>query len=127
MALDRMVKKLLFIEDELYVIERVCQMVKKYEDIKIEHVSDAKVAREKLLLLPYDIVITDAFIYGLTALEVNKLAHDKNPDVCVIVICQNSTMDIASKSIKEGAFDYVLKPQDIEKIESLLKLYFLAR
>jgi DNA-binding NtrC family response regulator len=66
-------------------------------------------------------------LYGITAIEVNHIARAKNKDVCVIVLSDLSTVDIAQKAVKEGAFDYVLKPQDIEKVESLIKLYAISK
>lgn len=124
--MDRMVK-LLFVEDEPYVIERVNAILKKFDGIEVTHADNQKAVREKLETEVYDIVISDVFIYGISVLEINSLAHEKNPDVCVIVITGASNVDIAEKAVKEKAFDYVIKPPEIEKIESLIKLYLLTR
>jgi DNA-binding NtrC family response regulator len=124
--MDRMVK-LLFIEDEPYVTERVNAILNKYKNIEIIHVDNEKAVREKLETEVYDVIISDVFIYGISVLEINSLAHQKNPDVCVIVITGSSSIDIAEKAVKEKAFDYVVKPPEIEKIDSLIKLYLLTR
>jgi len=127
MAVDRLVKKLLLIEDDVYAIERIKKICEKFDFLSVETVSDYKKAREKLELWKWDIVITDSFLYGITAIEVNHIARAKNKDVCVIVLSDLSTVDIAQKAVKEGAFDYVLKPQDIEKVESLIRLYAISK
>jgi DNA-binding NtrC family response regulator len=127
MAMDKLVKKVLVVEDESYIVERIREILKKFENVNFYFVDSAKLAREKLETGEWDIVITDVFIYGITSLEVNKLAHGKNSDECVIVLTSTSSLDIAQKTVKEGAFDYVLKPEDIERIESLLKIYLLIK
>jgi len=124
--MDRLVRTLL-IEDELYAIERITQILKEYNFIEFEIVSDCKKAKEKLELTNWDIVITTTFIYGLSAAEVNHIAKEKNKEVCVIVISGLSSVDIAQKCVREGAFDYVLKPQDIERLRSLIKIYVMSK
>lgn len=124
--MDRLVRTLL-IEDELYAIERITQILKEYNFIEFEVVSDCKKAKEKLELTNWDIVITTTFIYGLSAAEVNHIAKEKNKEVCVIVISGLSSVDIAQKCVREGAFDYVLKPQDIERLRSLIKIYVMSK
>jgi len=39
----------------------------------------------------------------------------------------NDTMDLADKAIKEGAFDYILKPPNLEKLSSILKLLTMIK
>lgn len=124
--MDGLVKKIILIDDEPYVYDRVSHIIKKYK-IDIEYVNNSKQAKEKLIAGSYDLVITEAFIYGLTSLEVNKLAHDKNPDVCVIVLSRLSTLDVAQKTVKEGAFAFLVKPPEIDKLESLIDLYFISK
>jgi len=123
--MDRDLKKILLVEDEKYVIERIKDMLEKY-NFSIDIASESKKARE-FLNYPYNIVITSVYVYGITSLEVNKLAHDKNKDVLVIVTTNLSNIDIATKTVKEGAFDYVIKPRDLEKIESLVKVYLITK
>lgn len=126
MVMDGLVKKIILIDDESYVYERVVQIIKKY-NVEFDYIDNAKQAKEKLIASSYDVVITEAFIYGLTSLEVNKLAHDKNPNVCVIVLSRLSTLDIAHKTLKEGAFAFLIKPSEIDKLESLIDLYFISK
>ena len=123
MALD--LKRVLIVEDEIYVVERIKSILEKYNFL-IDVAQDAKKAKE-LLLNPYDIVITSVYVYGITSLEINKIAYERNKDVFVIVVTNISNLDIASKTVKEGAFDYIIKPQDLEKIESFIKIYMMTK
>ncbi len=118
---------ILLIEDEVYVIERVKSIVSKFNNLKLEVVTDFKNAREKLETFNWDVVITSVFIYGLSSLEVLSMLKNKNKDGCVIVLTGISTVDVAKKTVLEGAFDYVIKPQDIERVESLLKIYLISK
>jgi len=42
--------------------------------------------------------------------------------VCVIVVTGIDNVDLAEKALKEGAFDYTIKPPSLEKLKNILKL-----
>lgn len=123
--MDRVVAALV-IADELYIHERLGNMLKE-KGIEVEIADNAKVARELLISKEYDIVITDSLIWGLTSLEVNKILKDKNSKSCVIVMADLATAELAEKTLKEGAFGYVIKPQGLERVLSYVELYLLTR
>lgn len=117
--------KVFIISDEEYVKYRVGEIIDKL-NLKYEISGNAQQVREKLTE-GYDIVISDALIWGMTAIEVVDIARKHNPNVCVIVMSDLATSDIAEKSLKNGAFAYVLKPQEIERIKTYVELYLITR
>lgn len=119
--------KVLLIEDEVYVIERVKKMLEKYNNITLNVSSDYKTAKENLMNNSWDIVISTTFLYGISVLEINHLAREKNKDVCVIITTGLSTITLAERAVKEGAFAVVLKPAELDKIDSFVKLYLVSR
>ncbi len=122
--MDRMVKALV-ISDEEYVKERVGRILSEL-GVSYDFVDNAKLAKEKLLNC-YDVVITDAVIWGLSAIEVVKTAKEIKDDVCVIVMCDLGTADVGERCVKNGAFSYVIKPADIERIKSYVELYLITK
>ena len=116
----------LIISDEIYVQERVGDILKK-KNISFEISDNKKVAKDLLMSKDYDIVIADSLIWGLTSLEINKILKDKKTSTCLIVMADLATLDLAEKTVKDGAFGYVLKPSDIERISSYVDLYLLTR
>lgn len=118
--------KALIISDELYIHERVGTILNN-KNIEFEIADNVKIAKEWLITKNYDIVITDSLIWGLTSLEVNKILKDKKINTCVIVMADLATLELAEKTVKEGAFVYIIKPQDIERISSYVELYLFTR
>ena len=115
-------KQLLFIEDEGYVIERINEILADFPKFEITYAENSKTARELLENQKFDIVISDIYIHGISGLEVLHKAKEKNSDICVIIIANADATDLAEKALKEGAFDYILKPPGIEKLSNILKL-----
>ncbi|MCX7914303.1 MAG: sigma-54 dependent transcriptional regulator [Thermodesulfovibrionales bacterium] len=114
-------KKLLVIDDDKSVswiikkaLESLGYIVDETDTIKagIEVVSNYK-----LILL--DLVLPDG--NGLDAL-VNIRAI--NPDALVIIITAHGHVDSAIKAMKEGAYDYIEKPFDIEELKILIEKAF---
>ncbi len=120
-------KQLLFIEEEGYVIERINKILSDFPKFEITYAENSETARELLEIKKFDIVLSDIYIRGLSGLEALHKAKEKNPDVCVIIISGADTLDLADKALKEGAFDYILKPPNLEKLSSILKLLTMIR
>ena len=120
-------KQLLFIEEEGYVIDRINKILFDFPKFEITYAENSETARELLETQKFDIVLSDIYVRGLSGLEAMHKAKEKNSDVCVIIISGADTMDLAEKAIKEGAFDYILKPPNLEKLSSILKLLTLIK
>lgn len=119
--------KVCIIEELGYVLEKINEYLSEFKNLEINQVDEANKAREILRQQSFDIVITEVYIKGLSALEVNHLAHQKNPQCCVIIITTIDNTDIAQKAVKEGAFDFIIRPSEFEKLQKLIKLYFAVR
>ncbi len=65
----------------------------------------------------YDVVLTDISMPGLSGLELLGIVKQQQPDTPVIIITGISDRAHAEGLIKLGAFDYILKPFRLEKVE----------
>jgi len=78
-----------------------------------------------------DLVITDMKMPGMDGLKVLERAKELDPDRPVILMTAHGTVETAVKAIKEGAYDYILKPFELEEmnvlVEKALKLTRLVR
>lgn len=63
-----------------------------------------------------DAVITDMKIPGMTGLEVVKKIHALHPDMGIIVLTGHGDMENAIASMREGAFNYLQKPFQMESL-----------
>lgn len=69
----------------------------------------------------YDVVLTDISMPGLSGLELLGRVRQKYPDTPVIIISGISDQEHAHGLIKLGAFDYLLKPFQLEMVEKSVK------
>lgn len=120
-------RQLLFIEDQGYVVERVDAILAGFPQFEVTRTGDAEQARKLLEEKAFDIVITDIYLNGASGLEFSFKTREKNPDACVIMITGLDNVDLAEKAVKEGAFDFVIRPPGLERIESMLKMVTLVR
>lgn len=68
-----------------------------------------------------DLVLTDFRMPDMNGLEVVRSIRKFNPEIPVIVITAFSDTKDAVEVMKEGAFDYLAKPVDLDELETLVK------
>lgn len=120
-------KQLLFLEDEGYVVARVNELLAAFPQFEVTRLDDAEKARALLDEKPFDVVLTDIYLRGASGLELSFKAREKNKDACVVLITGLDNVDMAAKAVKEGAFDFVVKPPGLERLSSILKMYTLVK
>ena len=120
-------KQLLFIEEEGYVIDRVQELLKGFPQFEVTLAGTGEEARKLLGETAFDVVITDIYVRGVSGLEILQKAKEKNKEACVIIITGVDNADLAAKALKEGAFDFVIKPPALDRIASILKLVTLLK
>lgn len=120
-------KQLLLLEEEGYVIARVNEILAAFPQFEITRLDDAEKARALLAEKPFDVVISDIYLRGASGLEFSFKARETNKDACVILITGLDNVDMAAKAVKEGAFDFVIKPPGLERLANMLKMYSLVR
>ncbi len=119
--------KILIVEDLPHVINWVRVSLKNLGLQESDIADNAQKAREILSLSEFDVVICEVSIKGISCLEILHKARLKNPNCCVIVITPLDSSDIAEKAVKEGAFDFIIRPAQMDKLDNLLKLYMAVR
>ena len=77
-------------------------------------------AEELLAAEPVDLVITDLRMPGTGGLELMKKARSIRPGAVFILVTAYGTVDSAVEAMKEGAFDYLTKPLNLEQLEMLV-------
>lgn len=73
-------------------------------------------ALEHMARQRFDLVILDLKMPGMDGTEVLKAARELAPDTVFIILTGHGTLDSAIASIRHGAFDYLLKPQDRKSV-----------
>lgn len=120
-------KQLLLVADEGYVIDRAQEILRGFPQFEVTLAGTGDEARQLLEERSFDAVITDIYVQGVSALELLHYAKEKNNEVCVIIIAGVDNADLAAKALKEGAFDFVIKPPELDRLANILKLVTLVK
>lgn len=75
-----------------------------------------KIAQENTI----DIVLTDFQMPGWDGLTVLREMKNLNPEIDVVVLTAFGTIESAVQIMKAGAFDYLIKPIDLDELETIL-------
>src|SRR5262249_5561871 len=76
----------------------------------------AEDALELIELDDFDIVVTDVNLLGMSGLELCKrIAHD-HPDLAVVWVTGDGSMETAIQAIRAGAYDFITKPFDMDAL-----------
>lgn len=107
--------KILLVDDEARFRTTVTKrLVERGQDV--EAVGSGLEAIEAVKQTPYDIVVLDVKMPGLNGLETLTELKKINPKLAVIMLTGHASVDSSIEGMKLGAFDYILKPCDIEEL-----------
>lgn len=115
--------KILIIEDEAS-IRNVLKNILSEEnsDYKIDEAPDGKTGVEMLRKESYDLIMSDIKMPGLDGIEVLERARVLSPDTAIVMISGHGDIDTAVECIKKGAFDYISKPPDLNRLLNTVRL-----
>lgn len=106
---------ILIIDDEK-AIRKTLSEILSYEGYKIEEASDGEEGLKKFKEKSYDVVLCDIKMPKLDGLEFLDKAREANADVPVIMISGHGTIETAVEAVKKGAYDYISKPPDLNRL-----------
>ena len=69
----------------------------------------------------YPIVLSDIYLDERTGLDVLQAAKSANPDCAVILMTGRGTMETVMRATQGGAFDYIAKPFELDRLLETLK------
>ncbi|MBV7440952.1 sigma-54 dependent transcriptional regulator [Weeksellaceae bacterium TAE3-ERU29] len=109
--------KILIVEDE-QAIRNVLKNILEDEDpdFKIEEAENGEIALAKIKDTDYDLVICDIKMPKKDGVEVLEEALSMNPDIPFLMISGHGDIETAVDCIKKGAFDYLPKPPDLNRL-----------
>ncbi|MFH1019263.1 MAG: sigma 54-interacting transcriptional regulator, partial [Pseudomonadota bacterium] len=81
-------------------------------------------ALEMIARQPPELVITDIKMPGMDGLELLRQVKALRPELPVVIMTGFATVDTAVEAMKQGAFDYLLKPFPVEVIEETVARVF---
>lgn len=111
-------EKILIIDDEASVRE-VLKDILSDEGYEVLEAPDGIVGLRLLKTEPIDLVFLDIWLPQMGGIDVLKIIKEEYPVVSVLIISGHANVDLAVKAIKMGAFDFLEKPLDLNKVLTL--------
>ncbi len=102
-------KRILVVDDEITVCKSIRQAIER-EDYEVETALSAEEALQKEEASPYDLIITDLMMPGISGIDLLQQLKQNRPQITVIMVTGYPTIRTAVESVKLGAFDYLPKP-----------------
>ncbi|MGQ9616135.1 MAG: sigma-54-dependent transcriptional regulator [Spirochaetota bacterium] len=112
--------KLLIVDDEKNIREGL-QKALSSDGYEVELASDGEEALEKIEEGDVDLVITDLKMPKLSGDELMKEALESNPYLPIIILTGHGTIENAVEAMRNGAYDYLTKPLNIDKLSLIVK------
>lgn len=106
---------ILIIDDEK-AIRKTLSEILSYEGYKIDEAGDGEEGLKKFKEKNYDVVLCDIKMPKLDGIEFLDRSREANPDVPVIMISGHGTIETAVEAVKKGAYDYISKPPDLNRL-----------
>ncbi|HRN57372.1 MAG TPA: response regulator, partial [Agriterribacter sp.] len=106
---------ILIIDDEK-AIRKTLGEILSYEGYKIDEAGDGEEGLKRFREKNYDVVLCDIKMPKIDGSEFLDKAREINPDVPIIMISGHGTIETAVEAVKKGAYDYVSKPPDLNRL-----------
>ncbi len=107
--------KILVVDDEDYMREVVRQALENV-NFSVDEASDGKSALSMIRQYPYDVIITDLRLPGLTGDAIIEEARSLFPETIIIVMTGFGNIQSAVDAIRKGAYDYLPKPFQLAEL-----------
>lgn len=106
---------ILIIDDEKAIRKTLAEIL-SYEGYKIEEAADGEEGLKKFSTNTFDVVLCDIKMPKMDGIEFLEKAKEVNADVPIIVISGHGNIETAVEAVKKGAFDYISKPPDLNRL-----------
>lgn len=115
--------KLLIVEDE-EAIRRVLVKILKEDDSKyeIQEASDGVKAIEMIKDQDFDLVLCDIKMPKMDGIEVLEKTKAEKPELPIVMISGHGDLETAVETMRKGAFDYISKPPDLNRLLQTVKI-----
>lgn len=107
--------KILIVDDESS-IRRTLREILEFEKFEVEEAADGMEGLAKLRQSAFDVVLMDIKMPRMDGMDALDKIHELCPGTSVVMISGHATIDTAVESVKRGAFDFISKPPDLNRL-----------
>ncbi|WP_028325546.1 sigma-54-dependent transcriptional regulator [Desulfatirhabdium butyrativorans] len=111
---------ILIVDDEASVRDSLCKWF-RLDGYRVDTADEGASALRKLQDDSWDIVLLDIKMPGMDGLELQRRIKQIDKDIVTIVMTAFASVDTSIQAMKEGAFDYIVKPIDPDDMGHLIR------
>ncbi len=119
-----MKKSILVVDDEPLMQEFLLETLGNRNPYDVELAENGREALKKIKSRPFSLVISDIRMPDGSGMELLEKIKEINPEIGVILITAYGTVQMAVEAMKHGAFDFIMKPLNVDQIEMVVQKYF---
>jgi DNA-binding NtrC family response regulator len=112
-------ERVLVVEDDRAARVGLTELIRAWGYVA-EDAADGEEALAKITTFRPGIVLTDLVMPRLDGLGLLRALADQLTDLCVVILTAQGTVETAVEAIKDGAYDYLTKPVDPQRLQILL-------
>ena len=106
----------LLVDDEVAFVETLVKRLKK-RNLRVDFAHSGQAALDKLAAsgpTKFDVVVLDVKMPQMDGLETLARIKEKHPLIEVIMLTGHATVESAIEGMKQGAYDYLMKPCEVD-------------
>lgn len=107
--------KVLIIDDEKSIRKSLREIL-EYENFKVDEAGDGAEGSSMAEKENYDIILCDIKMPKVDGMEALDRIQKAHPDTPVVMISGHGTIETAVEAVKKGAFDFIAKPLDLNRL-----------
>ncbi|HHC24076.1 MAG TPA: response regulator [Desulfobacterales bacterium] len=115
-----MTEKVLLVDDEQDFLDALAERM-RFKGMDVSATTSPIDALKKAETETYDAIILDLMMPEMDGLETLRMLKEKNPDLQVILLTGQATVEKGVEAMKLGAMDLMEKPADIKKLTEKIK------
>jgi DNA-binding NtrC family response regulator len=105
----------LFVDDEPDFLQTLLKRMRK-RSVNAAGVGSGEEALVHLAQSPADVVVLDVRMPGMGGIETLRAIKKKTPLTEVVMLTGHASLEVAREGMENGAFDYLMKPVDIDDL-----------
>ena len=109
----------MLVEDDKSTRESLCAALEDSE-LEVIAASSGEEAKSRLKLTPVDVIISDIMMGRTSGVDLLDYVQKHHPDTAVILVTAFGTIEQAVDAMRKGAFDYLTKPINLDRLELLV-------
>ncbi|MBI5690446.1 MAG: sigma-54-dependent Fis family transcriptional regulator [Verrucomicrobia bacterium] len=110
---------ILVVDDERALCAGLQEALRR-EGYSVDTAHDAPAALKRVEARLYNLVVTDVRLPGSDGLQLLREVRQRSPDTQFIVMTAYGTVENAVTAMKDGAYDYLLKPVDVKRLRAVV-------